>query len=332
MVTIVVRAKNDAVFVRDWVVYHTSIFGLDNIFAFDYGSTDGTLDILNDMKVTTHPASEKTIKEVFRSILDSPNEIVFVLNANEFVVSFRQNLVSNDEILESIKELPSRAVYRMNVVEVPCSAKRPLLQATQGVEGTPKFFYNTNFFQWQDTCHHGEPSWTPLGLVRYELLTNKNEPAPSVDVTPLTHRILHLTTKKGILGVVARYNESLDWMLEVPFNQIQYVVYNKGPNDDFCKTNVVAVVDLPNVGRCDHTYLYHIVKEFAQLDDMLVFLPGSCGTPYKKERAVATLNHTVLTGKPCMVLFDLKDVRTTFADFTLSEWQCTEEENKAIND
>ena len=35
--------------------------------------------------------------------------------------------------------------------------------------------------------------------------------------------------------IVSRYNEDLAWTLEFPFNQFNYIVYNKGINDTFEK-------------------------------------------------------------------------------------------------
>ena len=66
--------------------------------------------------------------------------------------------------------------------------------------------------------------------------------------------------------IISRFNENLNWLQESPFNEFQYIVYNKGDNDNFNKTNVVSIVNLPNVGKCDHTYLYHIVNNFDNLD------------------------------------------------------------------
>ncbi len=33
-----------------------------------------------------------------------------------------------------------------------------------------------------------------------------------------------------ITCIIARYNEDLKWTLEFPFNQFNYIVYNKGVN------------------------------------------------------------------------------------------------------
>ena len=75
--------------------------------------------------------------------------------------------------------------------------------------------------------------------------------------------------------IVSRYNENLEWLNEEPFNKFRYIVYNKGVNDSFEKNNVKEIINLPNVGRCDHTYLYHIVNNFEKLGVINVFFPGS---------------------------------------------------------
>ena len=60
--------------------------------------------------------------------------------------------------------------------------------------------------------------------------------------------------------VVSRYNENLEWLKEFPFNLYPVIIYNKGTNDEFYKPdNLIKIVNIENVGRCDHTYLYHIV-------------------------------------------------------------------------
>ena len=43
---------------------------------------------------------------------------------------------------------------------------------------------------------------------------------------------------KNIDIVISRYNEDLKWTLEEPFNEFQYIVYNKGDNEEFEKTFV----------------------------------------------------------------------------------------------
>lgn len=83
--------------------------------------------------------------------------------------------------------------------------------------------------------------------------------------------------------VVARYAEDLSWLARLPYPDI--LVYDKNDRGDTTHGNPppwAKVVRLPNVGRCDHTYLHHIVRNWDRLADVTVFLPGSCLTSSSK--------------------------------------------------
>lgn len=83
--------------------------------------------------------------------------------------------------------------------------------------------------------------------------------------------------------VISRYNEDLQWTTEYPFNQHKYIVYNKGgSNEDYVKTNVLRSYNIRNEGKCDHTYIYHIVHHYHKLADIVVFLPGCINECYFK--------------------------------------------------
>ena len=82
-----------------------------------------------------------------------------------------------------------------------------------------------------------------------------------------------MNCSKNIEIVISRYNENLEWLNYEPFNKYKNIIYNKGPNDDFCKTNNIKVFNLENIGRCDHTYLFHIIENYDNLADITVFLP-----------------------------------------------------------
>ncbi|MBM3913282.1 MAG: DUF3431 domain-containing protein [Sphingomonadales bacterium] len=62
--------------------------------------------------------------------------------------------------------------------------------------------------------------------------------------------------------VVARYNEDLDWLDGL---QCQVKIYNKGED---CGR---PCEHLPNIGRESHTYLHHIISNYADLADVTVF-------------------------------------------------------------
>lgn len=67
--------------------------------------------------------------------------------------------------------------------------------------------------------------------------------------------------------VVAWYKEDLSWLMQQELTS-ESIIYSKGglehpPN--------FTVVDLPNIGREAHTYLYHIIENYDNLADITVF-------------------------------------------------------------
>ena len=132
--------------------------------------------------------------------------------------------------------------------------------------------------------------------------------------------------------VIARYNESLSWLLEFPFNQFTYIVYNKGINQNFEKKNVSKIIDLPNVGRCDHTYLYHIVTNYDKLAPITVFFPGSINSMInKKTKSIKILNNILRYNTAIFLGTYLPNVKQTFHNFTLDNWNCSDPTNSSLN-
>ena len=78
--------------------------------------------------------------------------------------------------------------------------------------------------------------------------------------------------------VIARYNENIKWLKDYPFNEFKIKCYNKGPEPptNECITPNCNIINLPNVGRESHTYLYHIINNYDNLAPVTIFIPGSC--------------------------------------------------------
>jgi len=133
--------------------------------------------------------------------------------------------------------------------------------------------------------------------------------------------------------VVARYNEDLNWILDYPFNQFKYTVYNKGINENFNKTNVKKIIPLPNVGVCDHTYLYHIVSNYDDntLKPITVFFPGSVNMAHKLVKAVEILIKVLLTQEAYFITDQINDVFQALKDFTLDSHSNGYSENSQLN-
>jgi hypothetical protein len=139
--------------------------------------------------------------------------------------------------------------------------------------------------------------------------------------------------KNNVEIVVSRYNEDLDWLNEYPFNQFEYIVYNKGINEHFEKLNVKNIIHLENVGKCDHTYLYHIITNYDNLSNIIVFLPGSLNNNHKKKKAIDLLNYIIRSDyKNAFFLGEYHtNLKETFRSFILNEWKTTDTNNYLIN-
>ena len=139
--------------------------------------------------------------------------------------------------------------------------------------------------------------------------------------------------KNNVEIVVARYNENLSWLNEYPFNQFEYIVYNKGDNENFVKTNVKEIISLPNVGRCDHTYLYHIINNYEKLSNIVVFFPGCIDMENKKQRARELLNIIICFSYNSAFFIGeySANIKTKFNGFKLDEWKSTNAQNFSKN-
>lgn len=97
--------------------------------------------------------------------------------------------------------------------------------------------------------------------------------------------------------VVTRYKENVDYLLEPAFQRFQIYLYNKG--DEITNPAIhqtCKVISLPNVGKCDHTYLHHIITHYSDKDSPLasttVFLPASFYyMDDKKAKGMKVLDH-----------------------------------------
>jgi hypothetical protein len=134
--------------------------------------------------------------------------------------------------------------------------------------------------------------------------------------------------------VISRYNENLEWMKESPFEGHEYIVYNKGPNKDFHKSeDLKEVIQLDNVGREGHTYLYHIIHNYDNLADVTVFLPGSVELPHKCERSKNLLKYIKENNRSALACAygSKKTVYDMFKDFQIDDYLSSNENNKTMN-
>jgi len=82
--------------------------------------------------------------------------------------------------------------------------------------------------------------------------------------------------------IITRYNEYIDWIRYI-IDSVDFIyIYNKGENLNLWShfevdkyLHKIKIVQLPNIGRIDHTLAYHITEYWDKLPDILINLPGS---------------------------------------------------------
>lgn len=130
--------------------------------------------------------------------------------------------------------------------------------------------------------------------------------------------------------VVARYNEDLSFLNNEPFKGNRIICYNKGPTLVTCP-DCIDVIQLANVGKCDHTYLYHIINNYDNLADVTVFLPGSClHDAIKRYKTYHTLDY-IKDSKTSVFIGTSKVSQSELYNFTLNSHLTGSLENQKVN-
>lgn len=120
-----VKGENDIV--EDWVNYHGTIFGYNNIYVIDNYSKDGTYETLIKLKnkyninvIRLPDYKKKGEYMTFLLRYFSKNEVVFPIDIDEFIVYYdkHSNTINceKDKILDYINNLPKLPYYKMNYI------------------------------------------------------------------------------------------------------------------------------------------------------------------------------------------------------------------------
>lgn len=158
--------------------------------------------------------------------------------------------------------------------------------------------------------------------------------------------------------VVAKYKENVQWTCHLATSQnimesndsnqsnppsFEIWTYHKGCPEEVdnenentldivCDTELKInrkLMCLPNVGRCDHTFLYYIVNEYDRLPDLSIFLPASSMDEHKKQKALYIIKNAISSRDT--VLHGFPSSFEHIKNFQLDEWVATNTENKRYN-
>lgn len=144
--------------------------------------------------------------------------------------------------------------------------------------------------------------------------------------------------KKTVDVVIARYEENLDWIVDELMPMLErgsrIVVYNKGRRETLSAKisgEGIQVFDLPNVGRCDHTYLHHIIETHGHEGRRpVLFLPGSCYAFQEKWARVQKIIGK-FDGASSTFVCDDVNMPGDIYDFSIDRWAAREPKNNATN-
>lgn len=90
-----------------------------------------------------------------------------------------------------------------------------------------------------------------------------------------SNRFPKFYSTRGVHIVTSTYKDEfkLKWIQKIP-SGVSYTIYKKNDRLLVGQENRIHdhVFEIPNIGRCDYAFLYHIVKNYDNLDDITVFV------------------------------------------------------------
>lgn len=127
MVKIFTMVKGEIDIVKDWVLYHGTIFGYKNLYVIDNMSRDGTYETLLNLKnkynihvFRTNDYKKKGNYMTYLIKTCCKNEYAFPIDIDEFIVYYDKNnnqiICDNETIYTYIKTLPASNAYKMNYI------------------------------------------------------------------------------------------------------------------------------------------------------------------------------------------------------------------------
>ena len=166
------------------------------------------------------------------------------------------------------------------------------------------------------------------------------------DTPPLPAMGKKISVKpKSYSLIVARYKENVDWLIDYkminylrgvdkyykchsPINLYLYLKSDEPLNFNEDKLQEiydnVYIEKIKNVGMCNQSYLYHIVKNYDRLEDITFFIPGSVTNKIK----LPLFEGLMENGYKYKYYFTNIHKEDFLYDFKISNYIVTEEKNQ----
>lgn len=141
MIKIFTMVKDECDIIEHWILYHSKIFGIENIHVIDNMSTDGTYEIiekfkdkgLNVTRLPDYKLKGTYITNIMRNF--KQDEFLIPIDIDEFICLYKNNeiIVDKDTVINYIHSLPEHKLYKMHYI----LAK---VQDENGFEGANAFY------------------------------------------------------------------------------------------------------------------------------------------------------------------------------------------------
>lgn len=142
MVKILTMVKNECDIVEDWIVYHGSMFGFNNIYIIDNYSTDGTYEKIAELKektpINVYREADYKLKGDYMTNLIKKycrgERFSFPIDIDEFIVFYDKNTnkirIDKPFIINYFQHLPEYKVYKTNYIFTKMTKKGGYKRAT----------------------------------------------------------------------------------------------------------------------------------------------------------------------------------------------------------
>jgi len=93
----------------------------------------------------------------------------------------------------------------------------------------------------------------------------------------------------------------------------------------------VKIVKLDNIGRCDHTYIYHMAHQYNDLATVTIFTTGSAHLPHKNGNMRFIVPKVFETHNSVFRVINEPEYKDKFKEFKMNSWRATNTNNQNSN-
>lgn len=158
-----------------------------------------------------------------------------------------------------------------------------------------------------------------------------------IDINVYTENPLNFTYKFNdedkVNVVISRYAENIDNWINTFKNVYLFDKSKNNNKEHYLEINPnINYEHLENVGRCDHSYIYYIINNYDNLNDMTLFLPASFRNNNYKIilLSIMIMIHNDNPGKS-IFFKSIYSIRQMFDNFILTHHRTTSLDNRTEN-